>query len=52
MTFNELLAVFQNDDLDPDAALVFSPSDDPTDEFIIDDIVDEGTIIRLFLVGR
>ncbi len=52
MTFNELLAIFREDDLDRNSVLVFSPNDDPTDEFIVDEVVSEGTIIRFFLSGR
>ena len=52
MTFNDLAAIFRDDYLDPNGELVFSPNDDPTDEFVVDDIVDRGTIIRIYLVGR
>lgn len=52
MTFNELAIIFREDSLDRNAELVFTPNNDPTDEFVIDDVMDKDTIIRFFLMGR
>jgi adenine/guanine phosphoribosyltransferase-like PRPP-binding protein len=52
VTFNELSAVFQSDNLDPDAQLMFFTGDDSTDEFIIDDVVDTGSTTSLYLRER
>jgi len=52
MTFGRLLGIFQSDDLSFDKPLVFVTNNDTTDELTIDDIVDHGDTIQIYLVEK
>lgn len=50
MTLNELVELFDREDLNPNKELIFHV--EPTDDFIIDDMCNDCNYISVYLKGR